>query len=90
MPELNPYSPPRARPETRGGRILSGPVRMGLRAVAVVWGFSLLAGPAPNTAVHEGQLFAKAFGAILIVAAFFPFGEPRRTVMVREGGAEEL
>jgi hypothetical protein len=72
---------------------MSGPIRMGLRAVAVIWGFSLLAGPArqvPNSAVQEGQLFAKAFGAILMVAAFFPFGESRRKAMVREGSSEEL
>jgi hypothetical protein len=93
MPELNPYSPPRARPEARGGRGISGPIRMALRAAAVIWGFSLLAGPArpaPNTAVQEGQLFAKAFGAILIVAAFFPFGESRKKSLDHEGSTEEL
>jgi hypothetical protein len=93
MPETNPYAPPGARPATRGSRGLAGPIRMTLRAVAVIWGFSLLAGPAreaPNTAVHEGQLFAKAFGAILMVAAFFPFGESRRKALVREGRSEEL
>jgi hypothetical protein len=65
---------------------------MALRAAAVIWGFSLLAGPArpaPNAAVQEGQLFAKAFGATLIVAAFFPFGW-RRKAPIREEGGEEL
>jgi hypothetical protein len=92
MSEKNPYAPPRTRLDTRGTQGPSGPIRMALRAVAVIWGFSLLTGPArqsPNSAVQEGQLFAKAFGAILVVAAFFPFGE-RRKALVREGSAEEL
>jgi hypothetical protein len=92
MPEINPYAPPGTRPDDRGGRGLSGPVRMALRAVAVVWGFTLLAGPArseANPAVQEGQLLAKTCGAILMVAAFFPFGERRKT-LDRETGPEEL
>jgi hypothetical protein len=92
MPETNPYAPPDARPEIRGDRVLSGPVRMALRAVAVVWGFTLLAGPArqePNSAVQEGQLLAKTCGAILMVAAFFPFGEQRKSP-ARDVGPEEL
>jgi hypothetical protein len=58
----------------------------------VVWGFTLLADPArpePNSAVQEDQLLSKTCGAILMVAAFFPFGERRRTT-AREASAEEL
>ncbi|WP_435010468.1 hypothetical protein P12x_001738 [Tundrisphaera lichenicola] len=85
MLEPNPYAAPESRPEARSGGSRLGPVRMVLRAVAVIWGFSIMAAPPSHARETDAvaQPVAKAFGAILLLAAFFPFGEsPSKSRMV--------
>jgi hypothetical protein len=64
------------------GRVVIVAVKLSL-LVAGLWVLFRPESPAPNTAFHEGQLFARAFGGLLLVLAAIPFRGPPR------GGAEK-
>lgn len=93
MAEPNPYRPPGSSPMPTKAPGRFRPVRLAARAVTVILGFALLAGPyppAPNSASHHGQIAARALGGILILAGIVPFGWPRSRATAREDAPEDL
>jgi hypothetical protein len=58
-----------------------------------LWGLFILAGPnrdGPIPAYHNGQILAKALGAVLFLIAVFPIGKRPTKAGTRDVIAEDL
>lgn len=97
MDERNPYRPPEASLGLEMNRpgVRFRPVVTVVRVLVALWGLFILAGPSRTVPVNpgqrQGQITAKALGALLFVVAIFPFRRPRgRKVEAVEGAPEDL
>ncbi len=93
MSEANPYDPPRADLGTRRSPGRYRPLITVARVLVGLWGLFILAEPSrsgPSAAYHRGQVAAKALGAVLFLAAVFPFGNPREKSGTAGPGSEDL
>ncbi len=78
--ERNPYRPPEAELEINRKASRYRPLARVVRVLVGFWGLMILAGPnrdGGNAPYHQGQIAAKAVGAILFMAAVFPLRRPR-------------
>jgi hypothetical protein len=89
MTEVNPYDPPQADLGTRRRPGSFRPLVTMVRVFVGLWGLFILAGPSRtggNTVYHQGQIAAKAGGALLFLVAVFPFGNPSKN----PGGDDQM
>ena len=93
MTDSNPYHPPEAELGTRRDPGRYRPFLTVSRVLVGLWGLFILAGPSrtgPNPAYDQGQLVAKALGALLFLVAVFPIGKPLTKAEPRAEISEEL